>query len=145
MILPDANLLIYSVNLDSAFHPAALSWWKKALAGREPIGLCPPVVFAFIRLATHQRNLVGSLSVDEAFGYVENWLAYPSVSWIEPQSGYLELIKELLQQAGTGGNLVTDAQIAAIALHHGATVYTSDVDFARFPGLKWRNPLVSSK
>lgn len=141
MILPDANLLLYFVNLKCKEHAIIYPWWKKTLNSGVPVLLCHPVIFAFIRLSTSGRIMVEPLTVEEAFGYVENWLEFPSVNWVESGSDYFSRTKSLLIDAGTGANLVTDAQIAAIALEHGATVYSADTDFLRFPGVKLKNPL----
>jgi uncharacterized protein len=141
MILPDVNLLLFAINSDCPDHAKALAWWKRILVGNELIGLLPAVSFAFVRLSTNRKVFPEPLSVDEAFGYLENWLQFPNVSWVEMEAGDLQVAKRLLQAAGTGANLVTDAQIAAVALRLKAKVQTADADFGRFPGVKWSNPL----
>lgn len=83
------------------------------------------------------------LSVEAAFEHVENWLSFPSVSWIDSSKEDIAAASRLLTVAGTGGNLVTDAQIAAIALRLGATIHTADTDFGRFPKVRWKNPLTA--
>jgi uncharacterized protein len=142
MILPDTNLLLYFINSQCREHSVIYPWWKKVLEDDEPIGLCYPVIFAFIRLSTQARILSSPLQVEEAFAYVENWLAFPSVVWLEPGAEYFTRFQSLLVHAGTAANLVTDAQIAALALEHDAIVYSADMDFLRFPKLKFKNPLV---
>jgi hypothetical protein len=142
MIIPDANLLFYVANSGVREHAAAHTWWTSALSGPEPVGLCGPAAFAVLRLTTNARVVATPLRVEDAFAYLDNWLSFPLVSWIEPGPQHYRLVRSLLIASGTGGNLVTDAQIAAIAMEHEAAVYSNDTDFARFPGLKWRNPLV---
>lgn len=83
------------------------------------------------------------LSVQDAFAYLNNWLSFPNVRLVEAELDDLVTTEHLLEAAGTGGNLVSDAQIAAAALRLGATVHTADADFARFPKVKWINPLLS--
>ncbi len=141
MILPDVNLLLFAVNSESPDHKQAVSWWKALVTGSEPVGLLPVVVFAFVRLATNRKVFPRPLSVTEAFDYIENWLEFPMVSWMEPGMGDLSVAKSLLLEAGTGAKLVTDAQIAAVAVRLKATVHSADADFGRFPFVKWVNPL----
>ena len=141
MILPDTNLLLYAIDRLCPDHDRAARWWETALQANEPVLLCPVVVFAFLRLSTHPRVFENPLRPNEAFDYIENWLAFPSVAWGEPGPGHLARVKALLLATGTGGNLVTDAQIAALAAEHDATIYSADADFSRFPNIRWTNPL----
>jgi toxin-antitoxin system PIN domain toxin len=142
VILPDANLLLHALNVDSVDHAASRKWWRALLETGKEVGLCSVVVFAFIRISTHRMAFPHPLSVEAAFDHVENWLSFPSVSWIDSSKEDIVVSRDLLQAAGTGGNLVTDAQIAAIALRLGATIHTADTDFGRFPKIRWKNPLI---
>lgn len=142
MILPDANLLLYAYDADSPFHPQAAQWWSSLLSGSEPVGLCPVVVFAFLRLSTHGRVFDEPLTVKEARGHIRSWLERPNVRLLVAGPDHVNSVGDLLEVAGTGGNLVTDAQIAALALEFKATVHTADTDFSRFNGVSWENPLV---
>lgn len=141
MILPDANLLLHALNVDSTHHAASRKWWKGLLEGDKEVGLCSVVIFAFVRISTHRAAFPHPLSVEAAFDHVENWLSFPSVFWIDTVKEDLGVARRLLKAAGTGGNLVTDAQIAAISLRLGATIHTADTDFGRFPKIRWKNPL----
>ncbi|MBE2205310.1 MAG: PIN domain-containing protein [Chthoniobacterales bacterium] len=141
MIFPDANLLLYAVNSDSPDHDKAWSWWEALLERDEPVAVCAVVAFAFVRLATHPRVFSTPLSVNEAFAYLDNWLEFPSVSFLESEKDDLKVARSLLEAVGTGGNLVTDAQIAAMSLRRNGTVCSADADFSRFPGVKWQDPL----
>jgi len=143
VILPDANLLLHALNADSADHTAARDWWENLLLEEQEIGLCSVVLFAFVRISTHRIAFPKPLTVKLAFDHVENWLSFPSVSWIDSTLEDLTVARRLLQRAGTGGNLVTDAQIAAISMRLSATIHTADTDFARFPEIRWKNPLSS--
>ena len=142
MILPDANLLLYAYDAASPFHSKAAAWWSACLSGREPIGLCSAVVFGFVRIGTNSRAFVEPLSIHEASAHVESWLRQPMVEFLELDATDAHKAMELLRAAGTGGNLVTDAQLAAVALRHRAAVHTADSDFARFAAIRWHNPLV---
>jgi toxin-antitoxin system PIN domain toxin len=141
MILPDANLLLYAYDSASPFHRPAARWWSALLSAPEPVGLCPVVAFAFLRLATHPRVFARPMEVADASRIIASWLARPNVRLLAPGPGHVAHVCRLLAHAGTGANLVTDAQLAALALEHSATIHTADTDFARFPGVDWKNPL----
>lgn len=143
MIVPDANLLLYAYDSESPFHAAAARWWAALLSSVEPVGLCPVVVFAFLRLSTHGRVFEKPMTAAEASQCVAAWIARPNVRLLVAGPGHVESVCGLLAKAGTAGNLVTDAQIAALALEYGATVHTADTDFSRLADVRWENPLLS--
>jgi toxin-antitoxin system PIN domain toxin len=141
VILPDANLLLYAYDADSPFHSGSAAWWSKCLSGTEPVGLCPAVLFAYVRIGTSARAFARPLSIGEAAQNVQDWFEQPAVELLEMEARDIWQALNLLVEAGTGGNLTTDAQIAALALRFGAVVHTVDADYARFPGVRWINPL----
>jgi toxin-antitoxin system PIN domain toxin len=141
MILVDANLLIYAVNGDSPFHDQARPWWEESLSGHELVGLPWAVILAFLRVTTHRRIFDRPLEPEQALGYVDEWLNLPICRTPEPTDRHWPVLRNLLVQSGTAGNLTTDAHLAALALEHGATLCSSDNDFQRFPGIAFHNPL----
>jgi toxin-antitoxin system PIN domain toxin len=141
MILLDANLLIYAVNRDAPLHRPAKAWLEKTLSEGEIVGLCWPVLLAFIRLTTRPGLFSQPLPLEAALDLVAKWLAWPSVQVVEPTGRHLHVLRGLLTSLGTGGNLVSDAHLAALAIEHGALLCSTDGDFARFGGLRWLNPL----
>ena len=143
MIVPDSNLLLYAYDAASPFHLKSASWLSACLSGREPIGFCPAVIFAFVRIGTSPRAFADPLTVDEAASHVESWLNQTVSQILDVDITDIQKALELLRAAGTGGNLTTDAQLAAISLRHRAVVHTADTDFARFPKVRWHNPIVS--
>jgi hypothetical protein len=143
VIVPDVNLLIYAYDASSPFHAAAAALWQQCLSGEEPVGLAPVVLFGFVRVSTHPRVFLHPLTVVEAAAIVRSWLEQPVARVLEPSPGHLSEVLSLLEGVGTAGNLVTDAQIAALVMEHDAVLHTSDADFLRFPGLRWTNPLVN--
>lgn len=147
VIVPDVNLLVYAYDADSRFHATARVWWQECLSGGEPVGLPAVVVFGFVRIVTSARVFTRPMTMAEAGGHVREWLARPGVEMLEPQADHLERVLSILETMGTGGNLVTDAQIAALALAAKACLHTADADFLRVAGLRWLNPLtgVSSR
>lgn len=141
MMIPDANVLIYAHDEACRDHAKARHWWESALAGPEPIGLPWVVVLAFSRLMTHPQICESPLSIAQVREIVGQWLAQPHVRLIQVSDQAGERFFDLLEEAGSGGNLSTDALIALHAMEHSGTIFSNDRDFARFAGVKWVNPL----
>lgn len=141
MKVPDLNLLIYAVDRRSPDHRAAIAWWNAALSGAETVGLAWTVLLGFLRVTTSARVMSNPLGADEALDYIDRWLAQPITAMVEPTGRHAAVLRELLAKLGTGGNLVTDAHLAALAIEHDAELCSADRDFGRFPGLRWSNPL----
>lgn len=141
MTLPDVNLLVYAHNLRAPRHDDALAWWNRCLQGSEGVALAWAVVLGFVRIVTHPRIFPRPMSSEDALGRVEEWLALPHIHLIQPSPKHFIIWSSLLRHVGTAGNLTTDAHLAALAIERGLILQTTDADFARFPGLKWNNPL----
>lgn len=140
MQLVDANVLLHAVNESSREHVAAQNWMRSALYGSEPVAFAWTVTLAFLRLSTHAAVFPRPLAARQAADVVERWMSSPAALPIEPTRRHLPLLRGLLERAGTAGNLVSDAHLAALALEHGATVVSFDRDFARFEGVALRRP-----
>jgi len=141
MIVVDVNLLIYAVNEDSPDPKNAKPWLEAAVSGTETVGLPWIVLLAFLRLTTRPGLFQKPLSVDAAFDVVDAWLQQPSVTVPEPAARHLQTIRDLIAPLGAGGNLTSDAYLAALAIEHGAELCSTNNDFGRFNRLRWRNPL----
>lgn len=141
MILVDANLLIYAINSDAPNHGTARIWLSDTLSGSTAVGLPWICLLAFMRITTRRGILARPLGVDAAFDYVDSWLNQPFVQPVRPGDGHWAILRNLLRESGTAGNLTSDAHIAAMALERGATVCSADYDFRRFPGVNHVNPL----
>lgn len=141
MILLDANLLIYAVNADAPLHAKARVWLESVLSGPETVGFSWIVLLAFLRLTTRPGLFRHPIPADAAFDLVASWLGQTSATIVHPGPRHLTILRGLLQPMGTGGNLTSDAHLAALAIEFGAELCSSDTDFARFAGLKWSNPL----
>jgi len=139
----DANVLVYAVNRAAPQHEESGDWLYGALAGRSGVGLSWVALLAFLRVTTRPGLLRAHLSVGEAMELVDGWLAQPASHLLQPTAGHARVLGELLGAVGTGGNLVNDAHLAALAIEHRAEVITYDTDFARFPGVRWSRPSVS--
>lgn len=141
MIVPDLNLLLYAYNDGAPFHDAARRWWEASVNGAERVGVPWAVSTGFVRLMTHPRVLADPATPTTAAGYVDEWFRVPNVIPLNPGRDHLALFRRCLHAAGVGANLVTDAQLAALAMEYQAELHSTDTDFSRFPGLRWRNPL----
>lgn len=141
MIVPDINLLVYAHNEDAPFHRLARSWWQDLTNGSEQIGIPWIVASGFVRTITLRSVTPNPLPATVAVDWLSEWFELPHISAINPGQEHLALFRRNLDAAGVGGNLVTDAHIAAIAMEYQAEVHSNDSDFARFPGLRWHNPL----
>ncbi len=138
-MLLDANLLLYAVDRSSGQHAAAAAWLTGALNGTTRVGIPWQTIGAFLRIITHPRVTTRPLTGAEAWGFVDAWLA-SDTAWIPPASERTAAVYAELAGSATG-NLVPDAMLAALAIEHGLTVMTADTDFARFPQVRWENPL----
>jgi toxin-antitoxin system PIN domain toxin len=143
MILVDANLLLYAEDSLAGQHTAAREWWDKQLSGTSPVGLCWPVLTAFIRISTNPRLHRRPLTIKEAVDRVQSWLDQPCARLILPTDQHWPIFQKMLRGGNATANLVSDAHLAALAVEHNCELHSSDADFARFPGLKWRNPINS--
>jgi len=140
-MLLDANLLLYAVHEGAPQHEAAAEWMTEKLNGSRRVGLPWQSLAAFLRISTHPRAFPRPLAPSAAWERVADWLSAP-VAWI-PQPGpeYARVLGELITTLEIRGTLVTDAQLAALAIEHGVELCSADTDFARFSQLRWVNPL----
>jgi uncharacterized protein len=141
VILIDANLLIYAVNADAPLHAAALTWLEETLSGTRRVGLAWTVLLAFLRITTRPGIFRKPQTPEDALAYVDSWLELPIVEAIGPGAQHWSLFRNLVELTGMAGNLTTDAHLAALALERGGTVFSTDNDFKRFPGVRHVNPL----
>jgi toxin-antitoxin system PIN domain toxin len=145
VILVDANLLIYAGNESAAEHDVAREWLDEQLNGTTRVGLPWPSLLAFIRLATNSAVVRHPVTPSVAWRQVQEWLACEAV-WIpQPGTRHADILGGLLQHPLVTSRLVPDAHLASIAIEHGLTLCSTDGDFAKFAGLKWRNPLVGER
>lgn len=143
MILIDANLLIYAHNQGSTQHTAARAWLEKVFSGSAPIGIPWQTISAFVRIITHPRLPGHPLPTAVAIRIVESWLEQPNVQALRPGEQHWPLFRQMLVEGQASGDLTSDAQLAALTMEFGGVLHTTDRDFARFPGLRWTNPLAS--
>ena len=141
MILVDANILLYAEDALQSRHQQARAWWDGQLSGIGVVCLCWTVLSAFIRIGTNPRVFEHPLSLEQALARVQSWLDQPCTRVVRPTERHWTVFKQVLTDGQAVANLVTDAHLAALAIEHGCELASTDSDFARFPKLKWRNPL----
>ncbi len=134
MKLPDVNVLIYASNTRAQEHGTARAWLERALSGAEPVALAWVSLLGFVRVST---RLTRPLSPHEALDAIDEWLDRPNAEVVHPTRRHAHVLRRLIEQTGTAGNLTTDAHLAALAIEHGATLASFDGDFHRFPDLRF--------
>lgn len=140
MKIVDVNVLLYAVNADSEHHGASRSWLDSALAGADTVGFTWLASVAFARISTKIGLFPAPLTTAQAFEQLDAWHAAPGARTVDPTRAHLSVLHRLLANVGTGGNLVNDAHLAAIAIEHRSDVVSYDADFGRFPGLRTHRP-----
>ena len=142
-MLVDANILLFAADKSNSFHKPAADWLNEHLNGPRRVGLPWQVLSAFLRVSTHPRAGQHVLAPDQAWSQVDDWLT-ADVVWIPaPTERHADVLRSLVLTYQLRGNLISDAQLAALAVEHGLTIYSADTDFARFREIEWANPLDS--
>jgi toxin-antitoxin system PIN domain toxin len=142
MLLPDVNVLVYAHREDSSPDHARYGRWLVELAtGPEPFALSLLALVGLVRIVTNPRVFQRPSTLEEVFGFVGELERRPTARLVGPGPAHLEIFRSLCTAAEASGKLVADAQHAAVAVEHGCTLVTTDSDFDRFPGLRWRHPL----
>ena len=144
-MIVDANILLYARNTADPRHEVARVWLEGALNGTTRVGLPWWTLSAFVRIATNARAFPEPLAPEEAMLQVDDWLDAPRAWIAEPTAQYREVFTSLVRTHDVRGPLITDAQLAALAIDHGVPVVSSDADFARFRAVEWINPLAEGE
>ena len=143
MKLPDVNLLVYAADETAARHELALEWVQTTLSGTETVAFSWLALIGFVRITTNPKSVAIPWSAAQALDVVDRWLAQPAATIVHPTDRHAAVLRDLLAPLGTGGNLTSDAHLAALASEHGATLCSHDNDFSRFAGLRWVDPLAT--
>jgi toxin-antitoxin system PIN domain toxin len=141
VILLDANILLYAYDSRSPRHEVARAWFEVQLNGTAPVLFSWHTLTAFLRIATNPRAVFTPMSIAEASDCVDAWLARSVARVVQPTARHWLVLRRLLVEAQAPATLVPDAHLAALAIEHGALLCSTDQDFARFPGLRWQDPL----
>ncbi|HXR40309.1 MAG TPA: type II toxin-antitoxin system VapC family toxin [Terracidiphilus sp.] len=142
MIVLDVNLLLYAYDTASLEHRKARKWVEEVFSGDEPIGLPWQTLTAFIRILTYPGLLGERFTRGQALAIVDQWVEMPHVRTLTPGERHWTLFRDMLVNGNVRGKVTTDAALAALTIEYGGVLHTNDRDFARFPGLRWVNPLV---
>ncbi len=140
MVIVDANVLLYAVNESAPQHRRTSAWIEEVLSGHESVDFAWAVLLAFIRIASLPVLFPTPLSTSEALDVVDDWLTAPPAVIVQPTTRHPAVLRGLLVDSGTGGNLVADAHLAALSVEHGARICTFDRDFSRFSGVRVFSP-----
>ncbi|NBB89796.1 MAG: PIN domain-containing protein [Spirochaetes bacterium] len=141
MIIPDINLIVYAHDETTAAHPPARQWWERTVTGAEPVGLPWVCVLGFVRLLSNPRVVQQPAPAADLMARMQRVLALSAVRPAVPGAQHAGLMQRLFDETGATGRLTTDIHLAALAIEHGATLASTDTDFARFSELKWVNPI----
>jgi len=141
MRLPDVNILLYAFREAAPDHGRFRTWLQQAVDAEEPLGIAELVLSGFIRVATHPRVFDPPASTEEALDFARAIRSAPNAVRVVPGPRHWGLFERMCLEGAARGNLVSDAYLAALAIESGSELITTDRDFARFPGLRWRHPL----
>jgi toxin-antitoxin system PIN domain toxin len=140
VILPDVNVLLYAFRDDSVDHARYRRWLDGVVNGAEAYGMSPQVLSSVVRIATHPRIYAAPSRLEAALAFARVLLEQPTCTVVQPGVRHFSLFEDLCRQAAVAGNLVQDAWLAALAVESGCEWITTDGDFSRFAGLRWRRP-----
>lgn len=140
MILPDVNVLVYAYREDSPRHERYHHWLEGVLNGREAYGVSDLVLAGFVRVVTHPRVFSPPSPTRHALEFAEALWGHQNCVHVAPGERHWNIFIGLCRDARVKGNLVPDAYLAALAIESGSEWMTSDRDYSRFPGLRWRDP-----
>ncbi|MGC2526843.1 MAG: type II toxin-antitoxin system VapC family toxin [Candidatus Acidiferrum sp.] len=141
MIVLDANLMLYAYDSDSQQHAKARAWVEQTFSNGTPVGLPWQTVTAFLRIVTNPRLSGKRFTPEEAIQIVDQWLTQPNVSLLLAGDQHWSLLRQMMKDGQARGPLISDADLAALTIEYGGVLHTTDRDFARFPALRWTNPL----
>jgi len=141
MLLPDVNVLVYAQREDLPAHPSARAWLESALNGDEPVGLFNPTLASFLRVVTNRRIFKIATTLPMAFTFIDTVRASPAARPLDAGANHWEIFVRLCRERDIVGDDIPDAYLAALAIENDCEFISTDVGFARFPGLKWRRPL----
>jgi uncharacterized protein len=142
VIVLDANLLIYAYSASSIEYARAHRWIEDTFSGDEPIGLPWQTISAFARVLTNPNLPAERYSTTEMISIIQEWMKLPNLRLLSPGERHWAAFQKMILEGRVRGKMITDAQLAALTMEYGGVLYTADRDFARFPGLRWVNPLV---
>jgi hypothetical protein len=142
VIVLDANVLLYAYSPAFPEHGNARECVEELFSADALVGLPWQTISAFIRILTHPHLPGVRLPITKILEIVESWFAQANVRPLSPGERHWSLFQQMLLEGQARGPMTTDAQLAALTIESGGVLYTTDRDFSRFPGLRWKNPLI---
>lgn len=140
VLAPDVNVLVYAFRADLPEHEGSRRWLQETVASDAPFGLADLVLSGFLRVVTHPRVFKTATRLDEALAFAEELRRQPNRVVVQPGPRHWGIFERLCREGGVKGNLVADAYLAALAIESGCEWVTTDRDYGRFAGLRWRHP-----
>jgi toxin-antitoxin system PIN domain toxin len=141
VILIDVNVLVYAHREDAEHHAAYLRWLEEVIGSPASFAVSELVLSSFIRIVTHPRVFLQPTPSDDALAFTDTIREQPHAVLTAPGPRHWSIFRELCRAVGARGNLVPDAYLAALAIESGSEWISTDRDYSRFPGLRWRHPL----
>ena len=141
MLLCDVNVLVYAHREDIANHLPYREWLESVINGDQAYAVSDLILSGFVRVVTHPKIFGKPSTLREALAFTEQLRGQPGCVAVQPGPRHWDIFKRLCSTAADKGNLVPDAYLAALAIEAGCEWITTDRDFSRFPGLRWRSPL----
>jgi toxin-antitoxin system PIN domain toxin len=140
MLLPDVNIFVYAQREEMPTHAWAKTWLESALNSAELVGVFDPILASFLRITTNRRIFKTPTPLPLALSFVETIRAAPMARPLVEVANHWEIFARICRQINAVGDDIPDAYIAALAIQHDCELISSDQGFARFEGLRWRNP-----
>jgi toxin-antitoxin system PIN domain toxin len=141
VIVLDASILLYAYDRESEKHAKARAWVEEVFSDGSPVGLPWQTISAFMRIVTNPRLAGKRFTAGEVIEIVNEWVEQPNIRLLGPGENHWSYLRQMMVEGDARGPLVTDAQLAALTIENGGVLHTTDRDFSRFPGLRWKNPL----
>ena len=141
MDLIDVNVLVYAHRQESTDHNAHRQWLEDLINSDQAYGVSDHVLAGFLRVVTHPSIFDPPSSLGKALDFTVELRDRPNAVMIQPGPRHWEIFTRLCRQSGAKGNLIPEAFFAALAIESGSEWVTTDRDYGRFSGLRWRHPL----
>lgn len=141
MLAPDVNVLVYAHREELPEHIACKRWLDETLDADAAFGVFDAVLSGFIRVVTHPRVFKTPSSLNVALEFANGVRSHPNCIVVHPGGRHWAIFERLCRESSAKGNIVADAFLAALAVESGCEWVTTDHDYSRFAGLRWRSPL----
>ena len=143
MIAIDTSLLAYAINRYAPEHGRAARIVEDLANGDRPWALPWPVVHEFLNLVTHPHGVYRPLKASDAWGFVGQLLASPTVRALTATERHAQTLVEVLAMLPGDAGLHPGLETAVLLREHGVReLLSADRGMRRFPFLDVRNPVL---